>query len=155
MPKVMKATYAVNIVRMTRPRHSPRLVAVLAAVVLAGCNGGNVDQEALTSDAETLGSIATEGELLAHDVSKGASMRYFTRVQSDNLRREASNFEDALGERPTSPGIETKVRAASRLAGRVAEQLNRLHRAPVDRAVASSVERALGDLADQADELAQ
>jgi hypothetical protein len=141
-------------VRMTWPRPSPRVAPLLAALVLAGCNGGTVDKEALTSDAETIGSIATEGELLAHDVSKGASTKYFARVQSDNLRREASNLEDALGSRPTSPGLEPKVRNASRLAGRVAEQLNRLHHHPTDRGVASSVEEKLGDLSDQADELA-
>ena len=141
-------------VRMTRPRPSPCAALLLAALALTGCNGGTVDQEALTADAETIGSIATEGELLAHDVSKGASTKYFARVQSDNLRREASNLEDALGERPAASGLEPKVRAASRLAGRVAEQLNRLHHAPADREVAASVEERLGNLAEKAEELA-
>ena len=141
-------------VRMTRARRSP-LVAALLALVLGGCNGGTVDQHALKKDAETIGSLATEGELLAHDVSKGASTKYFARVQSDNLRRAASNLEDALGERPTAAGIEPKVRAASRVAGKVAEQLNRLHHSPTDRTVAHSVEENLSDLSDQADELAK
>src|SRR5215212_5342586 len=89
---------------------SAALVAL--AVVLAGCNGGTVDRHALTNDASTLDSIACEGALLAHDVSKGASTTYFARVHSDALRAQASHLADALSERPASPGLEPRVRAA-------------------------------------------
>ena len=131
------------------------LAAACAAALLAGCNGGTVDQHALKQDAGTIASLATEGELLANDVSKGASTTYFARVQSDNLRKEAANLADALGSRPTSAGIGPKVRQAGKLAGRVAVQLNRLHHDPVDRALAKSVQHQLADLSDEADKLAK
>jgi hypothetical protein len=131
------------------------LAAVVAAALLAGCNGGTVDKHALKQDAGTIASLATEGELLANDVSKGASTTYFARVQSDNLRKEAANLADALGSRPTSAGIEPKVRKAGKLAAQVAEQLNRLHHHPVDRTVAKSVQHRLADLSDEADKLAK
>ena len=131
------------------------LAAVGVAALLTGCNGGTVDKQALTKDAESIASLATEGELLAKDVSKGASTTTFARVQSANLHSEASNFADALGSRPTAPGIEPKVRDAAKVAAQVAEQLDRLHNHPADRAVAKSVEQRLADLSDKADKLAK
>ena len=120
---------------------SPALVAL--AVVLAGCNGGTVDRHALTNDASTLDSIACEGALLAHDVSKGASTKYFARVHSDALRAQASHLADALSERPTSPGLERRVRAKAKDASAVASVLSRLHHNPTDRERAARAERAL------------
>src|SRR5437867_5321905 len=107
------------------------------AVVLAGCNGGTVDRHALKRDAEKVGSLATEGELLANDISKGASTKYFGRVHAKELSRAASDLSDALAERPTSPGIEADVRKLSRLAGKVSDELEQLHLHPTDRSVAA------------------
>jgi len=120
-----------------------RAALLLSALVVAGCNGGTVDRHAVTNDAATIDSLACEGALLAHDVSKGASTTPFARVHSDALRAEASHLADALAERPTSPGIERKVRAAARRAGAVAHVLSRLHHHPSDRVVAARAERAL------------
>lgn len=136
------------------PQAIRRVVLLVgAALALAGCNGGTVDKQALEKDAETIASLATEGGLLAHKTAIGDSTGPFTRVQSQTLGRQASNLSDALGERPTSPGIETKVRRASKVAALVAHQFDRLHQRPTDRAVAQSVEEAFAPLADQADSL--
>jgi hypothetical protein len=116
---------------------------VVVALVLAGCNGGTVDRHALTNDAATIDSIACEGALLAHDASTGASTTIFVRVHSDNLRAQASHLADALGHRPTSPGIERSVRSAAKDAKAVADVLSRLHRRPGDRETAARAERAL------------
>jgi hypothetical protein len=120
-----------------------RAPLALAVLLLAGCNGGTVDRHALTKDAETIDSLACEGALLAHDASKGASTTYFVRVHADALRAEASHLADALSERPTSPGIERRVRAKAKDAGAVASVLSRLHHHPSDREVAARAERAL------------
>jgi hypothetical protein len=131
------------------------LALCVLALVFAGCNGGTVDRHALKRDAEKVGSLATEGELLANDMSKGASTKYFARVHAKELSRAASNLADALAERPTSPGIETKVRRLSKLAGKVSDELEQLHLHPTDRTVAASLKRPLSDDADAADELAK
>jgi hypothetical protein len=128
---------------------------VVSTLALAGCNGGTVDRHAVMRDAEKLSSLATEGELLANDVSKGASTRYFARVHAKELSDEASHLEDALAERPTSTGIEPKVRKLSRLAGKVAAALEQLHLHPTDRRVAESLKDPLSSLADDADALAK
>jgi hypothetical protein len=127
----------------------------LLLLSLAGCNGGTVDRHALKRDAENVASLATEGELLATDVSKGRSTKYFVRVHAKDLSRAASNLEDALAERPTSPGITSGVRKLSKLAGKVSGELQQLHLHPTDRGVAASLKQPLSDDADAADKLAK
>jgi hypothetical protein len=127
----------------------------LLLLMLTGCNGGTVDEHALKRDAEGVASLATEGELLANDVSKGASTKYFVRVHAKELSDAASNLADALAERPTSAGIEPKVRRLSNLAGKVSRELERLHLHPTDPAVAESLKQPLLDDAEAADKLAK
>jgi predicted outer membrane protein len=138
---------------------SRRLIAkaalALLALALAGCNGGTVDNHALKRDAEKVGSLATEGALLANDVSRGASTKSFARVHAQELSGAASDLEDSLAERPTSPGITAEVRRLSKLAGKVSRELEQLHLHPTDRSVAASLEQPLMDAADAADELAR
>jgi hypothetical protein len=128
---------------------------VALAIALSGCNGGTVDRHALKRDAEKVASLATEGELLADDMSKGASTKYFARVHAKELSRAAADLADALAERPTSPGIESDVRKLSELAAKVSHQLELLHLHPTDRTVAASLKRPLSDDADAADELSK
>jgi hypothetical protein len=163
----MKIQYAMNMARirgrldrilcLLNERRQLRTVSSLAILValLSGCNGGTVDRHALQRDAEHVGSLATEGSLLAHDVSTGDSTKIFARVHAKELSRAASDLEDALAERPTSAGITADVRKLSRLAGKVSDELERLHLHPTDRAIAESLEQPLRIDADAADELAK
>jgi hypothetical protein len=132
-------------------------LASLAVLVFAvtGCNGGTVDTHALQRDAENVAALASEGGLLADDVSRGRSTKYFVRVHAKELSRKASNLEDALAERPTSPAITSDVRKLSKLAGKVSRELERLHLHPTDRGVAVSLKQPLSDDADAADKLAK
>ena len=127
----------------------------LSAAALTGCNGGTVDRHALKRDAEKVGSLAAEGELLADDVSKHASTTYFARVHAEELSQAASNLADSLAERPTSNGIEAKVHRLSRLAARVSAQLEQLHLHPTDRLVARSLRQPLSDDVHAADRLSK
>jgi hypothetical protein len=163
----MTIQYAMNMARIRgrldriacclNERRRLRIFGSLAilAVLLSGCNGGTVDRHALQRDAEQVGSLAIEGSLLAHDVSRGDATKIFARVHAKELSRAASDLEDALAERPTSPGITADVRKLSRLAGKVSDELERLHLHPTDRAIAASLERPLQTDADDADELAK
>jgi hypothetical protein len=110
------------------------LLAVCA--MLTGCNGGTVDRHALAKDGEAVDSLACEGALLAHDVASGDTARSFARVHAGALARRASNFEDALSERPTLEEIEPQVRELGRRAGRVRTLLAQLHERPTNRTTA-------------------
>jgi predicted outer membrane protein len=120
-----------------------RVVLVVVALALAGCNGGTVDRHALTRDASTLDSIACEGALLAHDVARGRTTAYFAREQAEELRIQSSNLADALSRRKTVPGIEQKVRKKAKDAARLASTLQRLHDHPTEQAVGTTVEQEL------------
>jgi len=133
----------------------PEVVLAFLVLALAGCNGGTVDKHALQRDAENVASLASEGRLLADDVSRGRSTKYFVRVHAKELSSKASNLEDALAERPTTPGITSDVRKLSQLAGKVSRELERLHLHPTDRGVAASLKKPLSDDADAADKLAK
>lgn len=133
-----------------------RATALVAlAIALTGCNGGTVDEHALKRDAEKVASLATEGELLANDMSKGAATKYFARVHAKELSQTASDLADAFAERPTSPGIEGDVRRLSKLAAKVSRHLEELHLHPTDRTVAASLKQPLSDDADAADALSK
>ncbi len=134
-----------------------RALAALGVLVLvlSGCNGGTVDKHALKRDAEKVGSLASEGGLLANDVSKGASTKYFVRLHAHELADAASDLEKSLGKRSTSPGITADVRKLSRLAGKVSRELEQLHLHPTSRTVARSLEQPLSDDVDAADKLAK
>ena len=134
---------------------APGVALALLVLALAGCNGGTVDKHALKRDAENVASLASEGGLIADDVSRDRSTKYFVRVHAKELSLKASNLEDALAERPTSPGITSDVRKLSKLAGKVSRELEQLHLHPTDRDVAASLKQPLSDDADAADELAK
>jgi hypothetical protein len=121
-----------------------RLIPVLlAASLLAGCNGGTVDKHALTNDSSTLDSIACEGALLAGDVARGRTTTYFAREQAEELRIQSSNLADALSKRKTLPSIAQRVRAKARHAAVLAAVLQRLHDHPSNHAVGAETERRL------------
>jgi hypothetical protein len=116
-------------------------LAVLVAALVA-CNGGTVDRHALKQDSEAIDSLACEGALLANDVRKGATTRNFAEVHAGELAQRASNFADALSERPTLPAIERDVRAEASKAGVIAGLLDQLKEEP-NRPVAESLRERL------------
>jgi hypothetical protein len=117
-----------------------RRAALLAVLVapLAACNGGTVDRHALEQDSDAIDSLACEGAVLANDVRKGATSHNFVEVHAGELAQRASNFADALSERPTLPAIERDVRAEARKAGVIAGLLEQLKEDP-DRPAAASL----------------
>jgi hypothetical protein len=127
----------------------------LFVLALTGCNGGTVDHHALKRDAEKLSSLATEGHLLANDMRKGASTKYFARVHSKELSRAAADMADALSERSTSSGIEADVRKLSTIAGTISRHLEQLHRHPTNRDLAAAMQKKLSDDADAAEKLSK
>ena len=108
--------------------------------VLAGCNGGTVDQHALDKDSEAIDSLACEGALLSHEIANTASLTPFSRTHAGELYTRASNFEDALSSRPTTPGIERAVREEAKKAGAIAELFDQLAADPSNPELAAKLE---------------
>src|SRR5439155_20925734 len=69
-----------------------RGVALIAALLLAGCNGGTVDRQDLSKDAGTLDSIACEGAMVADGVARSRTTVFYAREQTEELRVQTSNL---------------------------------------------------------------
>jgi hypothetical protein len=108
-------------------------------LVLTGCNGGTVDRHALTNDAATIDSINCEAWLLSGAVARDRVTTYYTREQAEELAIQAANFADALAHRPTSAGLEPRVRAKAKDASKLSARLWRLHDRPTDRDAARTL----------------
>lgn len=126
-----------------RKRRCLCLLGAVLTVTLSGCNGGTVDRHALTNDAATLDSVSCEGALLAHDVARGRTTRFFARVQAEELQIQASNLADALSKRKALPSIERRVREKAKDASALAATLRRLHDHPTDRDAGAAIARTL------------
>jgi hypothetical protein len=116
------------------------LVLMLLMFVVAGCNGGTVDQHAIDKDSEAIDSLACEGAFLAHEIANTASLTTFSRVHAGELYTRAANFHDALSTRPTTPGIEKAVREEAKKAGRVADLFDQLAADPSNPELAAKLE---------------
>jgi hypothetical protein len=119
----------------------PLLIAL--ALIVVGCNGGTVDHHALEQDTTAIDSLACEGALLADKIANTASTPQFSRAHADDLKTKASNFADALSERPALPEIERDVRVLANKAGRVAGLLGELEAHPTDAGLAARLRGAL------------
>ena len=111
--------------------------------MLAGCNGGTVDEHALRQDGSAIDSLACEGRLLANDIADGHTIARFARMHAGKLAQRASNFEDALSSRPARPAVVQRAHALARKAGSVSLLLGRLEAQPSDPSAARQVERLL------------
>jgi hypothetical protein len=104
-------------------------VPLAALLLLAACGGqGTLGKKALSQEAKGIQSLAAEGGLLAGDAARGRSTTVFTRVHARYLRDAARTSAGTLQHGGTS-----KSRSLSRLADRVANDLERLSRSGSDR----------------------
>ena len=120
-----------------------RVAPLFALLALAGCNGGTVDLHALQNDSESIDSLACEGALLAGEIEHTATTSAFARVHAGDLATKASNFEDALSSRPTTPGIEKATRDEAKKAGQIGALLRQLESSPTDAALAARLKPRL------------
>jgi hypothetical protein len=85
-----------------------------------------------SKQAEDVGSLASEGALLAHDAAGGSTTNTFARVHGRALSDLAQKVADA-----------PKTRAVGRLAGVVVSELDALAADPGDQEQAKQVEQRL------------
>jgi hypothetical protein len=115
-------------------------VLVLVALGLAGCGGHG----GTAAQAQTLGSVAADGALLAADVGRSRTTAAFLDVHAGELGRDAGDL--------ARTGATRDVRA---LARRVERLLVRLRREPVGGDAAAALARALDRASDDAARLAE
>jgi hypothetical protein len=130
----------------------------LALLVLptAACGGGGtLSSKAFQKQAESLQSVAAEGALVAEGSADGRTTETFVSVHSEYLSKAATKVETKLRSAQARGDLEEKRKAALRLAGRITDELEQLHRAPDDQMLAARLAAELRDEADAAEKLAK
>jgi hypothetical protein len=130
----------------------------LALLILptAACGGGGtLSTKAFQKQAESLQSFAAEGALVAEGTADGRATETFVSVHTEYLGKAATKVETDLGSAQASGGLEEKRKSALRLAGRITDQLEQLHRAPDDPKLAARLAAELRGEADAAETLAK
>jgi len=117
-----------------------RAALLVLALALAGC--GQPTEP--TKQAETLGSISSEGRLVANGVVSGRTTEPFVRVQSAALAEQARLLEEVAA----TPRLRS-------LAGRISGQLENLSDHADDEHLARRVASRLERASRTAEELAQ
>ena len=131
------------------------LLLAACAAGLVACKGGAVTDWRLQQDAESLASIAADGQLLAEETAKGESTHAFTEVHARELRQEADQLAGVLESADPTSGLERPTAQLVAAARRAADALQALEQQPGDEAVARRVRDALGDLADRASQIGE
>jgi hypothetical protein len=114
-----------------------------------------LSKKELQKQAEAVQSFAAEGALVAQGAQQGRTTDTFVRVHTEYLAKAARKVESELGSKHASEGLDQKREEATKLASLVAQDLDRLHRDPGDRALAARLRLALAKNAATAEELAK
>jgi hypothetical protein len=123
-------------------------------VALAGC--GPLSRAELKRQVLSLGSIASEGELVAHDVEYDRTKTTFVRVHAGALSSEAENDAQKLSDAKPAAGLERKTEKAIGIATDISDALDEVRVFPDDpdrardaRAKLQQASNDAGDLAGQ------
>ncbi|MBC7645198.1 MAG: hypothetical protein H7123_08730 [Thermoleophilia bacterium] len=124
-------------------------VLLAIASMASGC-ARKLDAGTVQRQQSSIESAAREGQLVARQVTKDATLGTTTRVRMEDLTITASGAGDSLSQATASPQLEHKAHKLATIAGDVTDTLNELYRHPADKSVAHSVDLKLGKLARQA-----
>jgi hypothetical protein len=93
-----------------------RIALLLAAAAAAGCDspGRPLDSQALQTSVKSLGSLAAEAQLLAHQQQIDSVTRAFTLVHQDALEQESLKLAKALA-RPAPDELRDRQQRAATL----------------------------------------
>jgi hypothetical protein len=139
---------------MSQSRRSAYALAVIACLfLLTGCQGGTMTSYRLQQSAESLQSLAADGQLLAQGVADDETTGAFVRVHSSELAIRSRDLASELESARWLPQTREKTPELIDLARTVAENLERLHDRASNPTVGADVEKQLGDLGDEAETL--
>jgi hypothetical protein len=115
--------------------------------------GGTVTSYRLMRDAESLGSLATEGEIVAGAVPKGKTTVAYTHTHADELASKTEKLTEVLESATPEPDLREKTDRLIHLSRRASQALELLVDHSEDPAVAKRVESELSDISDAASKI--
>jgi hypothetical protein len=107
----------------------------------------------LEQSVDTMLSSAREGQLLAEGVAKDSSKATFTRVRARELGEVIDHEAEKLDDADAEGRVAADKDRAVDLCGEIGQELGDLQTAPTDAGIAAEVERKLGHLSTQVEQL--
>jgi hypothetical protein len=130
------------------------LLAIVVAlpVALTGC--GRETRHDVRISVEQIASIASEGSLMADDLSKGRTKTTFVRVHGEDLSSQAEHESEKLNDAPIDPDLDARRQRAIELASDIGGAIDDMRVSPQDRAQARENELKLQRWGDEARKIA-
>ena len=128
-------------------------IATLLALVLPLAACGPLDRAELKREVESIGSLASEGELLAAEVARDRTKTTFVRVHAGELESAAQDSAEKLNDATPGAELSDEIERAVRLASDTSDALGQLAVSPGDEATGRSVQLELNRLSNDADDL--
>jgi hypothetical protein len=123
---------------------------------MSACGGGTtLSKKDLQTQAGAVESFAAEGALVAQGVQEDRTTTTLVRVHTEYMVKALAKVDSALSSKHASGGLEDKRVRAAKLAYLVSQDLDELHRAPGDRAMAARIRSDLEKHAVTAGDLAK
>ena len=121
-----------------------------AAMVCGSCAGGAMTQYRFQRDAASLGSLASEGELLARQAASADAPAPFIAAHASEVGADAGDLASVVASTRPQTGLAGKTRELASLARSVDSLLERLERSPNDGALARDIADRLAAISDRA-----
>jgi hypothetical protein len=133
-----------------------RALAIALAAVVAALTGGcgRETNHDVRVSIEQIASIGSEGALMASDVARDRTKNTYVRVHGEELSSQAEHEAEKLNDAPIDPALRSRVEKAIGLAGEIGGGIDDLRVAPQDRQKAAQTQDDLEHWADEARKLA-
>jgi hypothetical protein len=127
-------------------------LALALSVFASGCDP--LDHSELRREVDTIGSVATEGGLLADDVARDRTKATFVRVHAGELADTVDESAEKLNDATPQAGLKNDVEHAMVLASEASQALGTLEESPGDEQQAKQARDELGKVSRAAGRLA-
>jgi hypothetical protein len=129
-----------------------RWVAPVLVVITLACAGcGDLSRDELNRGAESLSSIAAQGQLIANGVARDATKSTYSRVMAKTLGGEAEHEAEKLADAEPEAAVRSERHAAVQIAGELSQLFSELQTFPGDEHHGAVIERHMEEVKEQAD----
>jgi len=127
-------------------------LAAVAVLLMAGCGQSTttLDSKEVRLEAESIGSIATEGRIVAEQHLRGELKESFVQVHAADLAAEAASHEQDLEPSRAPPALANDVERLQSLAEETSTRLRALETRPRDHEAVQGAVESLARLAEEA-----
>jgi hypothetical protein len=131
-----------------------RAIALVLTLAAATGGCGRETNHDVRQSVEQISSIAAEGALMADDLARDRTKITYVRVHGEELSSQAEHEAEKLNDAPIDPALRSRVEKAIGLAGEIGGGIDDLRVSPQDREKAAQTVDDLKKWADEARKIA-